>query len=67
MRAVADLPGIEGDGDRFRVSGRARAHRFIFRRSLVATGIAGDGAGDAIDVLENALDTPEASAEKDFP
>jgi len=32
------------------------------RRVSRTAGIAGDGAGDALDVLENALDAPETSA-----
>ena len=46
----------------FGMAGGAGAHGLVLRRRLVAAGIAGDGAGDALDVLEDALHAPEAAA-----
>ena len=40
----------------------AAADLFVLRRRLVAPGIAGNRAGDALDMLEHALHTPEARA-----
>src|ERR1700741_624396 len=59
--AVADAAWIEGDAYRFRMASRPRLDSFIIRRRRAPAGIAGDCAGDAGDMLEHALHTPETS------
>jgi hypothetical protein len=63
--AIADMAGIKGDLDHFRVPRRIAAHHLIMRRVGGAAGVTGDGAGDVFDMLEHALDTPEAAAGED--
>jgi hypothetical protein len=53
---------IEGDADRFGMTGGAGFDHLVMGRALFAAGIARDRAGDALDVLEHALDAPEAAA-----
>jgi hypothetical protein len=62
---IADLARIVGDLHRFGMSGAAGADRPVLRRRPLAAGIAGDGVADALDMLEDALDTPEAAAGDD--
>ena len=59
------MAGIKGDLDHFRVPRRIAAHHLIMRRVGGAAGVTGDGDGDAFDMLEHALDTPEAAAGED--
>src|SRR3954454_5586281 len=63
--AVADPARVVGDLDRLRVAGAAGAHGGVRGRRRLAPGIAGDGAGDPLDVLEDALNAPEAAAGDD--
>jgi hypothetical protein len=60
--AIADAVRVEGDLDRFRVSGGVAANHFVMRGIGCTTGIARDGTGDAFDMLKDALDAPEAAA-----
>src|ERR1700730_7499189 len=48
-----------------RVSGRVSSHHLVMRRVSGASGVTRDGAGDALDMLEHALDTLEAAADED--
>src|ERR1700733_7342997 len=60
--AIADAMRVERDADRFSVAGYAAPDDVIVRGRRVAAGIAGYGAGHAIDMLEHALHPPEASS-----
>ena len=62
--AVGHLMRVEGHLHAFGVAGAARAHGFIVGVLCVAAGIAGHREGDALDVLVDGLDAPEASAGK---
>ena len=59
---IADVPGIEDNLNRFRVSGHAGANHLVMRRVRGAASVTGDGAKDALDMLVNTLDAPEAPA-----
>ena len=63
--AIADPAGIEGDLDRFRMPGRVRTDHLVMRGVCGTASIPGDGAADALDMLEYALDAPEAAAGED--
>ena len=63
--AIADAARIKGNPDRLRVSGRVSSDHLVMRRVSSASGVTGDGAGDALDMLEHALDAPEAAAGED--
>ena len=47
------------------MSSRVSSHHLVMRRVSGASGVTGDGAGDALDMLEHALDAPEAAAGED--
>src|SRR5215471_14424484 len=53
---IADQVGVEGDPHRFCVSGGVRADYLVMRCVSGAAGITGDGAENALDMLEHALD-----------
>ena len=63
--AVADAVRVKSDADRLRVSSGAAADRLVMRCVGGPSGIAGDGAGDALNMLKDALDAPEATAGED--
>jgi len=63
--SVGDLGRIVGDLDGLGVSGVAVADEFVFGGVGCAAGVSGGGADYAFDVLEDGLDSPEASAGKD--
>ena len=63
--AVADAAWIERYPDCFRVPGLVGANHLVMRGLCAAPGITRDGTDDALDVLEDPLDAPEASAGQD--
>src|SRR5215212_4795132 len=54
--SVADDAWIEDDAHRFGVRRPAAADTLVLRGALVAAGVAGDRAGDPLDVLVDTLD-----------
>src|SRR6185312_17193684 len=58
--AIGDAMRIEGDLHGFGMAGLLAAHRLVVRIVLLAAGIARDRFDHAVDMLEDALDAPEA-------
>ena len=61
---VRHLCRIERDSDRLGVTSVAVAHAIIVRICCIASGVTGDGARYAFDVLKDSLNAPEAAAGK---
>jgi hypothetical protein len=62
---IGDAVRVEDDPHGFGVSGRPAADHRVMRRVAGAAGIPGNRGGDPLDMLEHALDTPEAAARQD--
>ena len=62
--AVSDLGRVVGYLDGFGVAGSASANHFIVSGVPGAAGESGDGRLNALDMLEDTLDAPEAAAGK---
>ena len=61
---ITDALRIEGDANQFGVARGPRAYHLIMSGRFVASRVARDSTGDALDVLKHALHAPEASAGK---
>ena len=61
----ADRARVERDLDCLGMTSRARPHQVVVGGLGFPSGVAGDGADDAVDVLEDALHTPEAPSRQD--
>ena len=63
--SISNAVGVERYPDRLCMAGASHAHSFVLRALLLASGVTGNRVDDARDMLEHALNAPEAPARED--